>query len=188
MFRAAAAELGRILIYEAVRDMLPVVEAVIETPLGQSEAAFVDVTKPIKVIPVLRAGLVLLEQAQSVLPSHETFHVGYVRDDETLVARPYLNKLPVQFAEDDKLLITDPMLATGGTMLQVVDDCIARGAKPENIRIVSIVAAPPAMVKLSEKYKGIKVYTGCIDAELNEKGYIVPGLGDAGDRAYGTTK
>ncbi|KAF5842384.1 uracil phosphoribosyltransferase [Dunaliella salina] len=185
MFRNACSELGRLLVYEAMREFLPTVEGVVDTPLGPADVKVVDPSKPIKVVPILRAGIVMLEQAQQVLPSQEVYHVGYVRDEQTLQATPYLNKLPARFAEDDLILITDPMLATGGTMLQVVDDIVARGAKPENIRIVAVVVAPPAMVKLSEKYKGIRVFTSMIDPEVNDKGLIVPGLGDAGDRAFG---
>ncbi|GBF97658.1 uracil phosphoribosyltransferase [Raphidocelis subcapitata] len=160
LFRSACAELGRILIYEAVREFLPTVETTVDTPVGPADVEFVDPTKPIKVVPILRAGLVLLEQAGTVLPMSETYHVGYVRDETTLKATPYLNKLPASLSPDDKILITDPMLATGGTMLQVIEDIVARGADPANIRIVCVVAAP---------------------------GYIVPGLGDAGDRAFGTS-
>lgn len=186
MFRSAVAELGRILIYEAVREFLPTLDGVIDTPMGPADVTFVDPTKPIKVVPILRAGLVLLEQAQQVLPSSETYHVGYVRDDNTLEASSYLNKLPARLSPDDLVLVTDPMLATGGTIVQVLEDIVSRGASPSNIRVVSVVAAPPALKKLSEKYPGLKVYTAIIDAEVNQQGYIVPGLGDAGDRAFGT--
>lgn len=186
MFRGALAELGRILIYEAVRDFLPTMEGVVDSPMGPADVTFVDVTRPIKVVPVLRAGLVLLEQAQQVLPVSETYHVGYARDEETLLAKPYLNKLPKTFAEDDLILVTDVMLATGGTMVQVIDDIVSRGARPDNIRIVCALCAPPAMVKLSERFKGLKVYTAIIDPEVSDKGFILPGLGDAGDRSYGT--
>jgi len=188
MFRGAIAELGRILIYEAVRDCLPTMDGVVDTPMGPTEVTFVDPTRPIKVVPILRAGLVLLEQAQQVLPMSETYHVGYVRDEETLQAKPYLNKLPKSFSPEDQILVTDPMLATGGTIMQVIEDIVSRGASPANIRIIAVVAAPPALVKLSEKYKGLKVYAAIIDAEVNEKGFIIPGLGDAGDRAFGNTK
>ncbi|KAG1664561.1 hypothetical protein FOA52_009444 [Chlamydomonas sp. UWO 241] len=186
MFRGAVAELGRILIYEAVRDLLQTMEGQVDTPCGTADVEFVDPTRPVKVVPILRAGLVLLEQASQVIPVSETYHVGYARDEVTLEATPYLNKLPAKFDADDRILVTDIMLATGGTMLKVIDDMVSRGASPENIRIVSVVCAPPAMVKLSEKYKGIKVFTAMIDPEVNEKGFIIPGLGDAGDRAFGT--
>lgn len=186
MFRNACAELGRILIYEAVREFLPTVEAQVETPVGTADVEFVDPTKPVKVIPILRAGLILLELAGTVLPASETYHVGYVRDEETLQARSYLNKLPATLSPEDRILISDPMLATGGTMLQVLKDLVSRGADPANIRVVTVVAAPPALKAMADDYPGLRVYTAIIDAELNDKGYIVPGLGDAGDRAFGT--
>lgn len=186
MFRNACSELGRLLIYEAMREFLPTIEGVVDGPLGQAEVTFVDPSKPIKVVPVLRAGLVLLEQAHTVIPSSITYHVGYVRNEETLEASMYLNKLPEKFEEDDLIVVTDPMLATGGTICHVLDDIVSRGGKPSNIRVICIVAAPPALTKLSDRFKGLKVYSAMIDPEVNEKGYIVPGLGDAGDRAYGT--
>eukprot|EP00891_Asterochloris_glomerata_P007144 jgi/Astpho2/7144/Aster-01470 len=177
IFRAALAELGRILIYEAARDWLPTLDTEVESPVGPADATYVNPMKPVKLVPILRAGLVLLEQTSTLLPAQQTYHVG--------LASAYLNKLPERFESDDKILISDPMLATGGTVLQVLEDIVARGGQPQNIIVISVVAAPPALQKLS-KFSGLKVYTAQIDAELNEKGYIVPGLGDAGDRVYGT--
>ena len=136
-------------------------------------------------VPVLRAGLVLLENASTLLPASQTFHVGYARDETTLQSTCYLNKLPEKLSEDDLVLVSDCMLATGGTMFQVLTDLINRGASSANIRIVSAIAAPPALNKLNEAFPGLKIYTGMIDAELNDKGYIFPGMGDAGDRAFG---
>ncbi|CAL8466447.1 g5983 [Coccomyxa elongata] len=188
VFRSALAELGRLLIYEATAqgDWLPVLEGQAETPCGVADVSFLDPGRPVKVVPILRAGLVLLEEAATVLPSAVTCHVGYVRDESSLEATAYLNKLPASLSADDRILVVDPMLATGGTMVQVLDDIIGRGASPSNIRIVTVVCAPAALQKLSEGYPGLKVYSAMIDAELNDKGYIVPGLGDAGDRAFGT--
>jgi len=113
IFRSAAAELGRILLYECVREWLPTMEGQLETPLGVADVTFVDPMKPILVVPVLRAGLVLLESAGTVLPASQTFHVGYVRDDKTLEATCYLNKLPQSLSPDAQILVSDPMLATG---------------------------------------------------------------------------
>uniref|UniRef100_A0A1D2A0D3 uracil phosphoribosyltransferase n=1 Tax=Auxenochlorella protothecoides TaxID=3075 RepID=A0A1D2A0D3_AUXPR len=186
MFRAALAELGRLLIYEATRDWLPTLEGSVATPCGTAEVTFIDPGQPVKVVPILRAGLTLLESAATLLPSSQTFHVGYRRDEETLVATPYLNKLPASFTPEDRILVTDPMLATGGTMRQVIQDLVDRGAAPGMIRIVSAVCAPPALKLLADKFVGLKIYTGIIDAEVNEQGFIIPGLGDAGDRAFGT--
>mmetsp|Transcript_886 Transcript_886/g.2423 ORF Transcript_886/g.2423 Transcript_886/m.2423 type:complete len:275 (-) Transcript_886:145-969(-) len=186
MFRNALAELGRILIYEAVREWLPVVEAQIETPLALADVAVVDTEKPIKVIPILRAGLVLLENAATVLPASETYHLGLVRDEETLLPSEYLNKLPESFAPDDKVLVSDPMLATGGTLAHALQLIVDRGARPENIRVICALAAPPGLTKISEKFPGLRIYAGIIDPELNDVGFIVPGVGDAGDRSFGT--
>lgn len=186
MFRSALAELGRILLYEAVDGWLPTVEGRVETPTGVADCTFVDPSQPIAVVPVLRAGLVLLEAAATLLPASRTFHVGYVRDEQTLEASPYLNKLPQRLSADDRVLVVDVMLATGGTVVQIVEDLIARGASDENIRVVAAVCAPPALQALGERFGKLRVYAGMIDAELDERGYIVPGLGDAGDRAFGT--
>lgn len=109
-----------------------------------------------------------------------------MRDEATLLATPYLNKLPPTLSPDDRVLVADTMLATGGTIVQVVDDIVSRGASDANIRIVAAVVAPPALKALGERFPKLKVYCGMIDAELDERGYIVPGLGDAGDRAFGT--
>ena len=97
-----------------------------------------------------------------------------------------MNKLPPKLSENDLILVSDCMLATGGTMMHVMSDLVARGASPSNCRILSAVCAPPALQKLNDKFPGLKVYTGIIDPELNDKGFIVPGVGDAGDRAFGT--
>lgn len=187
IFKSAIAELSRILLYECVRDILPTVEAQIETPMGvAADVEYVDPTKPIAVVPVLRAGLAMLEEASTIIPVASTYHVGYARDERTLEAAPYLNKLPERFDMDSKVIVVDIMLATGGTVCKVLDDIIARGAVPENIRVVSVLSASPALSKMSERYEGMKVYTAMIDAEVNEQGFIIPGLGDAGDRCYGT--
>lgn len=114
IFRSAVSELSRILLYECVRDMLPTLEGQVETPMGvMADVEFVDPTKPIAVVPVLRAGMAMLDQAMTTIPNHITYHVGYMRDEETLEATSYLNKLPDSFDMDSKVLITDIMLATG---------------------------------------------------------------------------
>lgn len=186
VFRSAMAELGRILVYELARDWLPTQEVDLQTPMGPADGTIIDMSRPVKVVPILRAGLVPLEQISTVLPSYETYHVGLVRDEETLQPREYLNKLPASFGPEDRILVSDPMLATGGTIMHVLQDIVSRGASPSMIRVLAITVAPPALKQLSEKYPGLHVYTACIDAELNDQGYIVPGLGDAGDRAFGT--
>jgi uracil phosphoribosyltransferase len=139
-----------------------------------------------QVVPILRAGLVLVEHAGSVLPANQTYHVGFVRDETTLQPSMYLNKLPEHFAEGARVLVADPMLATGGTIVAAIEELTKRGVDLNLLRVVAAVAAPPALKQLSEKFPGLRVYVGMIDEELNDKGYIVPGLGDAGDRSFGT--
>lgn len=186
VFRSALAELGRILLYEAIDGWLPTVEGRVETPTGVADCTFVDPGEPVVVVPILRAGLVLLESAATLLPASRTYHVGYARDEATLEASPYLNKLPPRLTPEDRILVVDVMLATGGTVVQVVEDLVSRGASDANIRVVAAVCAPPALQALGERFGKLRVYAGMIDAELDERGYIVPGLGDAGDRAFGT--
>ncbi|NER40005.1 MAG: uracil phosphoribosyltransferase [Oscillatoria sp. SIO1A7] len=186
LFRTAAIELGRWLTYEATRDWLPTQEGIIQTPLENCPATMLDTEVPVALIPILRAGLTLSEGAGSVLSLASVYHLGIVRNEETLEPSFYLNKLPEQFDPQTRVLIADPMLATGGTMMAAMAEIVKRGADPANIRIISIVAAPPALQKLSEAYPSLNIYTAAIDEHLNDRGYIVPGLGDAGDRAFGT--
>jgi len=141
---------------------------------------------PLVVVPILRAGLALLEGAQTLLPLASIYHLGMVRDEGTLEAKCYLNKLPQQFEPGTHILITEPMLATGGTMMSAIAELTQRGADPGFIRIISVVAAPPALQKLGANYPTLTIYTATIDEELSQQGFIVPGLGDAGDRAFGT--
>lgn len=187
IFRSAATELGRILLYELLREWMPTMEAQVQTPTGHvADATFVDPTQPLVFVPVLRAGLVLLEQTNTLVPSSKTYHVGYVRNEDTLQSSCYVNKLPSPLDPNQKYIVSDMMLATGGTMIQVIQDMVDRGADPANIRIISALAAPPALKKLNDAFPGLVVYTGIIDPEVNDQGYIIPGVGDAGDRAFGT--
>ncbi|MBC7826058.1 MAG: uracil phosphoribosyltransferase [Candidatus Parcubacteria bacterium] len=186
LFRSAMTELGRWLTYEAIREWLPTVETTIETPLSPCPATFINPEVPIVVVPILRAGLALLDGAQGILPLASIYHLGLVRNEETLEASCYLNRLPDQISPQTHVLITDPMLATGGTTIAAMEELTKRGVDPALVRIVAVVAAPPALQKLSVAYPGLNIYTAAIDEGLNEKGFIVPGLGDAGDRTFGT--
>lgn len=186
LFRSAMTELGRWLTYEAAREWLPTIETTVQTPLAESPATFVNPEVPVVVVPILRAGLALLEGAQSVLPLASVYHLGLVRDEKTLEPSCYLNRLPAQFKEQTRILISEPMLATGGSIMAAMAELTARGADPSLIRIISIVAAPPALQKLSLAYPALNIYTATIDEIVNEHGFIVPGLGDAGDRTFGT--
>lgn len=186
LFKSAMTELGRWLTYEATRTWLPTLESKVQTPLAECEATFVNPEVPIGVVPILRAGLALLDGAQNILPIASTYHLGLARNEETLEASCYLNKLPDKFPPQTRILILEPMLATGGSIMIAMKELTSRGVDSALIRIVSVVAAPPALQKLSAEYPGLNIYTAIIDEGLNSKGYIVPGLGDAGDRAFGT--
>lgn len=186
LFKTAIAELGRWLTYEASREWFPTIETKVKTPLAECAATFINPEIPTAVIPILRAGLGLLEGAQTLLPLASVYHLGLVRNEETLEATCYLNKLPTEFLPETRILIVDPMLATGGTIMKAMSEVVERGGKPNLTRIVSVVAASPALKQLSETYPSLNVYTAMIDEGVNSKGYIVPGLGDAGDRIFGT--
>lgn len=186
IFRNAMAELGRLLMYEASRDWLPTVSGEIQSPMGVASVEFIDPREPVAVIPILRAGLVLVEHASSILPAIKTYHLGIARDEETLQPSIYLNKLPEKFPEGSRIYVVDPMLATGGTVVAALNLVKERGVENKQIKVISAVAAPPALQKLSENFPGLHVYSGIIDPTVNDKGFIVPGLGDAGDRSFGT--
>ncbi|NJO78228.1 MAG: uracil phosphoribosyltransferase [Cyanobacteria bacterium RM1_2_2] len=186
LFRSAMTELGRWLTYEAIREWLPTVDTQVNTPLAPCPANFINPEVPLVIVPILRAGLSLLEGAQNLLPLASIYHIGLVRNEETLEASMYLNKFPAQFDSQTRVLITEPMLATGGTITTVMAELTQRGIDPAMVRIISVVTAPPALQKLNVAYPGLVIYAAAIDEGLNERGYIVPGLGDAGDRTFGT--
>ncbi|MBD1892972.1 uracil phosphoribosyltransferase [Trichocoleus sp. DQ-A3] len=186
LFKSAMTELGRWLTYEATREWLPTIETTVQTPLAECPATFINPEVPLVVVPILRAGLGLLDGAQTLLPLASIYHIGLVRDEKTLEVSCYLNKLPERLDPQTRVLICDPMLATGGTMMRAIAELTQRGVDPALMRIISVVAAPPALQQLSVAYPGLIVYTAMIDEGLNSHGYIVPGLGDAGDRTFGT--
>jgi uracil phosphoribosyltransferase len=186
LFRSAMTELGRWLTYEAAREWLPTLETTVQSPLASCPATLIDLEKPIAVVPILRAGLGLLEGAQTLLPLASIYHLGLVRNEETLQPSCYLNTLPEKFDPQTRVLITDPMLATGGSIMAAMAELTHRGVDPALTRIVCVVAAPPALQQLSAAYPGLIIYTATIDETVNDQGYIVPGLGDAGDRIFGT--
>jgi uracil phosphoribosyltransferase len=186
LFKSAMTELGRWLTYEAIRDWLPTEDIVVQTPLAPCSVTMVNPDVPLVVVPILRAGLALLEGAQTLLPLASIYHLGLVRNEETLEASCYLNKLPKEFNPKTRVLITDPMLATGGTIMLTMAELTERGVDPALTRIISVVAAPPALQKLGSTYPSLTIYTAMIDETVNSMGYIVPGLGDAGDRSFGT--
>ncbi|KAI4354566.1 hypothetical protein L6164_003417 [Bauhinia variegata] len=186
IFKNAMAELGRLLMYEASRNWLPTVAGEIQSPMGVASVEFVDSREPVTVVPILRAGLALAEHAASILPATKTYHLGISRDEETLKPTIYLNKLPHKFPEGSKVFALDPMLATGGTIVAALSLLKDRGVSNKQIKVISAVSAPPALQKLSEQFPGLHVYAGIIDPTVNDKGFIIPGVGDAGDRSYCT--
>lgn len=186
LFKTAMGELGRWLTYEAARYWLPTVDTEVKTPLAIAKANLIDPQTPFVIVPILRAGLALVEGAQGLLPLAKIYHLGLVRNETTLEPSLYLNKLPERFAPGTHLLLLDPMLATGNTIMAALDLLMARGIDANLIRLVSVVAAPTALQKLSNAHPHLTIYTAMIDEQLNDQGYIVPGLGDAGDRCFGT--
>ncbi len=186
LFKTGLTEIGRWLTYEAIRDWLPTDEITIHTPLAPSAGEVIRASTPLAVVPILRAGLALIDGMMSVLPAAAVYHMGMERNETTLEPRCYLNKLPKRFPEDALVLISEPMLATGGTIDFVMRQLIDRGLTSDRIRIISVVAAPPALQILNEHYPGLVIYTATIDEQLDDRGFIIPGLGDAGDRAFGT--
>ncbi|MDJ0795656.1 MAG: uracil phosphoribosyltransferase [Calothrix sp. MO_167.B12] len=186
LFRSAITELGRWLTYEASREWLPTKDGTVQTPLDTCAATFIDAEVPMAVVPILRAGLGLLEGAQTLLPLASIYHLGLERNEETLQPSCYLNSMPEKFHPQTRVLITDPMLATGGSIMAAMSELVQRGVEPSLVRIVCVVASPPALQKLSAAYPNLIIYAATIDETLNDRGFIVPGLGDAGDRIFGT--
>lgn len=180
-FRELVRELGSLMAYEATRD-LPLKNVTINTPLGPTESPVVD-GKKLGVIPILRAGLGMADGIINLIPTVRVGHIGLYRDPETLEPVEYYCKLPADLAKR-ALIIVDPMLATGGSAQQAITQLKKRGAK--SISLIVLLAAPAGIAKVHELHPEVTIYTAAIDQELNSKGYIVPGLGDAGDRLYGT--
>ncbi|HEY4889249.1 MAG TPA: uracil phosphoribosyltransferase [Candidatus Dormibacteraeota bacterium] len=178
-FRVLARKLITLLLYEATAD-LPVRHGKVQTPL--TEAAATWIARDVVAIPVLRAGLGLLGPALELLPRVSVGYIGLERDEETAVARIYYQKLPKLKGKVPLLL--DPMLATGGSAAQALD--LIKEAGGRDTRMVCIVAAPEGVKVLQERHPEVEIYTAAVDERLNDRAYIVPGLGDFGDRLFGT--
>lgn len=180
-FRRVLAEIGAILASEALRD-LPETQGTIETPVGRMEAPMLAGPEPC-LVAILRAGLGLLDGARMVLPDAPVGHLGMVRDEHTLIASEYVVRLPKDLARRGALVL-DPMLATGGSAIQAIHRVKQEGAKV--IRFACVVAAPEGVAALQKAHPDVAILAAALDERLNEVGYIVPGLGDAGDRCFGT--
>jgi uracil phosphoribosyltransferase len=179
MFRAALRELTMMLIYEASRD-LQTERIPIHTPVAATYA--VQLSKPPLIVPVLRAGLGMADQAQALIPEARMGFVGVARNEATLMPTPYMESLPEHLA-DTPVYVLDPMLATGGSMVHTIRLLTARGAT--EVTAICALAAPEGLAALAQSGLPVRVVTASVDEGLNESGYIVPGLGDAGDRQFG---
>jgi len=181
LFRQNLERIGGLLIAEATKN-LPTVDGTVETPLTTAPARRIAV-QPV-VVPILRAGLGFVGPAQELLPNADIGFIGMARNEETHQAEPYVNKLPESLA-GRPVIVLDPMLATGGSLISAVELLIARGA-PTPITVVCALAAPEGIAALEAAGLSIHLVTAAIDDHLNEQAFIVPGLGDAGDRQFGT--
>lgn len=180
-FRELVDEIAMLMGYEVSRD-LPLEDVEIETPVTttvQKQLA----GKKLAIVPILRAGIGMVDGLLSLVPAAKVGHIGMYRDEETLEPVEYLVKLPEDI-DQRQIFLVDPMLATGGSAILAVDSLKKRGAT--NIRFVCLVAAPEGVAKLQAAHPDVDIYTASLDEKLNEHGYIVPGLGDAGDRLFGT--
>jgi uracil phosphoribosyltransferase len=180
-FRQLVREIAMLLAYEVTHE-LPMTTKRIETPLQAMDAPMID-GKKLVLAPILRAGLALAEGMLELIPAARVAHIGLYRDHDTLEAIEYFFKAPHDLA-DRLIIVTDPMLATGNSATAAIDRLKARGA--HDIRFACLLAAPEGIAQMQAQHPDVPIWTAAIDEKLNEKGYIVPGLGDAGDRIYGT--
>ena len=180
-FRELLDEISMLMVYEVTRD-LPTQETDVETPIC-STTTRVLAGKPIGIIPILRAGLGMVNGILELIPNAKVGHIGLYRDPETLEPVEYYCKLP-EDAEHRELIVLDPMLATGGSACAAITFIKKRGCS--NIRLVNLIAAPEGIARVQHEHPDVDIYVAARDEKLNDHGYIVPGLGDAGDRLFGT--
>ena len=180
-FRMLVNEIAMLMCYEALRE-LPTESIRTKTPVSETETTVIS-GKKLAVVPILRAGLGMLDGILQLVPIAKVGHIGIYRDEKTHEPHEYLCKLPDNI-DKRTVIVPDPMLATGGSAIQAIDLLKKRGAK--DIRFMCIIAAPEGLEALQKAHPDIEIYAGCLDEKLNDKAYIVPGLGDAGDRIFGT--
>ena len=180
-FKEMVEEITLLLVYEATKD-LPLTSVQIDTPLETIEAPILAGKKPV-ILPILRAGIGMVDSFLQLMPGARVGHIGMYRNEETLQPESYYFKIPAQ-SEDRHFFVCDPMLATGGSATDAITQLKTEGIK--NITFVCIVAAPQGAEKLATAHPDVSVYTASLDRDLNQAGYILPGLGDAGDRLFGT--
>lgn len=183
VFREVVNEISMLMAYEVSRD-LPLEDVEIETPLVKTTLKSLA-GKKVAIIPILRAGLGMVDGILELIPAAKIGHVGMYRDHDTLQPVEYFVKLPSDISER-QLFVVDPMLATGGSAVAAIDALLKRGAQPNSIKFCCLVAAPEGVETLRSAHPEIDIYAAALDERLNEHGYILPGLGDAGDRLFGT--
>ena len=179
-FRELLEEISMLMVYEVTRD-LPTKEVEIETPLCKTKARHLS-GKKVGIVPILRAGLGMVDGVAKLIPAARIGHIGLYRDPETLQPGEYYCKLPAD-SESRELLVLDPMLATGGSASAAITFLKQRNCK--HIRLVNLIAAPEGIERVQKDHPDVNIYVAACDEKLNEHGYIVPGLGDAGDRLFG---
>ena len=186
-FRTAAKKLAYILLFTAYRN-LPMVEVETETPICKTKTKIIDKKADIIIAPILRAGLAFADVAAEILPEATIRHIGMYRDEATLQPIWYYNKTPVELEnpQNTYVYILDPMLATGNSSIETIKLFLKKGIKEENLTFVNLIASPQGIKTIRKEFKNIRIVTAHIDETLNEHGYIVPGLGDAGDRLFNT--
>mgnify|MGYP000944865647 CR=1 FL=1 len=180
-FRELVGELAMLLTYEATRD-LPLEETTVKTPVAEAKT-FVLAGKKLGIVPILRAGLGMVDGMTRLIPAARVGHIGLYRDPQTLKPVDYYSKLPPDTSERD-MIIVDPMLATGGSAVAGINVIKRAGAK--SVKLVCIIAAPEGVEAVQKAHPDVDIFIAAIDEKLNDHGYIVPGLGDAGDRLFGT--
>ena len=180
-FREIIEEISMLMVYEVTRD-LPTVEGEVETPICKCKTR-VLAGKKLGIVPILRAGLGMVDGILTLIPSVKVGHIGLYRNPETLQPIEYYCKLPNDIQDRDVLLL-DPMLATGGSAVAAIDGLKRRGVK--HIKLMDLIAAPEGIEAVQKAHPDVEIFVAAIDEKLNDHGYIVPGLGDAGDRIFGT--
>ena len=180
-FRTLVSEIAMLMCYEATRD-LALQEVEVKTPVAVAKVKKLAGRK-LAVVPILRAGLGMVDGMVNLVPSARVGHIGLYRDPETLMPVEYYCKLPSDISQRD-VIVVDPMLATGGSAIDAITQIKKR--EPKNIKFMCIIAAPEGLDALKAAHPDVQIYVGALDEKLNDHGYIVPGLGDAGDRIFGT--
>ncbi|MBS5946078.1 MAG: uracil phosphoribosyltransferase [Peptoniphilus harei] len=180
-FRQLVNEIATLMGYEVTRD-LETEDIEIETPIAKTMGKRIS-GKKIGIVPILRAGLGMVEGLLTIIPAARVGHIGMYRDPKTLKPVTYYSKLPKDVASR-QMIIVDPMLATGGSLIEAIDELKRNGAK--NIKSINLLAAPEGLKAVEEAHPDVEIYIAALDEKLNEDKYIVPGLGDAGDRLFGT--